>query len=58
LTTLSLIGLSLAGLALTKQSKTRMYTQGFAVALGATFWFDYLHRRELDRTSIFSTKSS
>lgn len=47
---------SLAGFLYAKRNG--LYYQGFAVALGSIFVFDYMHRRDLDRTTPYSEISS
>lgn len=56
LTTAGLIGTSLAGYFYAKKNKL-MY-QGFGAAIGVVLLVDHIHRREIDRTSIFSYVSS
>lgn len=56
LTTAALIGSSLAGYVYAKKNK--LLYQGFGAAIGVVLFMDYVHRREIDRTSIFSFVSS
>lgn len=56
MTTLALAAGSLFGLIYAK--RRGLAYEGFAIALGSVFFFDYLHRRELDNTTQTSMLSS